>query len=419
MTRTLLVDTNRAAVPIYRALRDLGHEVWVVGGKPAETLAKLAANYVQLDYSDAPRLAAFVKEKAFDYVVPGCTDLSYRVCAEINHSRFPGIDTPENERAINSKSEFRKVAAELGLPVPRVLSLEQAAAVESVIVKPVDSFSGRGMTVLRAAAPDKLNKAFEVACKASKTGNAIIEEFIAGQLFSHSAFVWDGKVAADFVVQEDCVTNPFTVDTSRVAPDFPGEILDSLRASILRLASSLKLTNGLIHTQFIVREDKYRIVEMTRRCPGDLYSLLIEFSTGYPYAASYAAPFVGKEPASLVIPQSRKEEGRPSLRCDRHGGPAATRAASGDQGVPSLTAAGLRERITRHTVTSRDGASLWGFRFACPVDIRLFVPLATSGDFIGPSPYGRAGIFFFRSTAGREQDILYKMLLDGKLYSFS
>src|ERR1035438_148698 len=109
MTRTLLVDTNRAAYPIYQALCTLGHEVWVMGGKPEETLAKLAPNYAQLDYSDTDKLAAFIEEKGFDYLVPGCTDLSYQVCAEINNGRFPGIDTPANTFAINTKSEFRKV----------------------------------------------------------------------------------------------------------------------------------------------------------------------------------------------------------------------------------------------------------------------------------------------------------------------
>ena len=382
MKRTLLVDTNRAAVPIYRALCEMGHEVWVVGGKPTETLAKLAPNYVQLDYSDAGRLAALVEEKDFDYLVPGCTDLSYQVCSEINNGRFPGIDTPANTSAINTKSEFRKIAADLELAIPRVLSLEQDSEVESVIVKPVDSFSGRGMTVLHAPVPGKLNEAFEIACKASKTGSAIIEEFVKGQLFSHSAFLWNGAVVADFIVQEDCTTNPFTVDTSRLTWSFPTEMLESLRASVRSLASSLHLTNGLVHTQFIVCGDRYWIIEITRRCPGDLYSLLIEFSTGYPYAASYVAPFVGKVP-------SPRELGA------------------------------VQERITRHTVTLKDGASLWGYRFNLPIDIRLFVPLATSGDFIGASPYGRAGIFFFRSPSEANQESLYRKLLDGELYSFS
>ena len=381
MKQTLLVDTNRAAVPIYRALRDMGHEVWVVGSKPTEPLAKLAPNYVQLDYSDVDRLVAFIAKRNFDYLVPGCTDLSYEVCAEISNGRFPGIDTPTNTSAIIRKSEFRKVAADLGLSIPCVLPLELACDIESAIVKPVDSLSGRGITVLQNPTRGRLNEAFDIARKVSKTGSVIIEEFVSGQLFSHSAFIYDGEVVADFVVQEDCTTNPFTVDTSRMAMNFSFEMLDSLRTSICRLTSALHLANGLVHTQFIVCGSRYWIIEMTRRCPGDLYSLLIEFSTGYPYAASYLAPFVGEVPRPRDI---------------------------GD----------IQERITRHTVTSKDGASLWGYRFTCPVDIRLFVPLVTSGDFIGPSPYGRAGIFFFCSPSEGEQEELYRKLLDGELYDF-
>ena len=64
MKKTLLVDTNRAAYPIYQALLAAGHEVWVVGGKPTETLAKLAPNYVHLDYSRAEKLSAFIGQAA-------------------------------------------------------------------------------------------------------------------------------------------------------------------------------------------------------------------------------------------------------------------------------------------------------------------------------------------------------------------
>lgn len=190
-------------MPIYRALRALGHEVCVVGGKPTETLAKLAKDYVQLDYSKPEVLDKFITDRGFDFVVPGCTDLSYKVCAEINRGRFPGIETPEQTTAINAKHEFRKLADRAGLPVPRVLDVEQALAVPSVIVKPVDSFSGRGMTVLHGPQREALNEALDAARKVSRSGTVIIEEFIFGQLYSHSAILWEGGFRKDFIVQED------------------------------------------------------------------------------------------------------------------------------------------------------------------------------------------------------------------------
>ena len=381
MKRTLLVDTNRAAYPIYQALRNLGHDVWVIGGNPLETLAKLATNYVQLDYSNFDKVEEFIAKNHFDYLVPGCTDLSYHICAEVNQGRFPGIESSHITKSINTKNSFREIANEINLPVPEVFDPQDSHFKDSIIVKPVDSFSGKGIKILNNVNKTDLKLAYEEAQKFSRSGKVIVEEFVVGQLYSHSAFIKKSNVVVDFLVQEDCVANPFAVDTSQVTWDFPQEILVSLRDDINRFATYLQLLDGLIHTQFIFDGNQYWIIEMTRRCPGDIYSLLIEFATGYPYAASYVAPFV-------------------------------------DQSLAPSTAVTLKERIIRHTATSSQGKAFWGFSFSHPVDIKLYVPLATSGDFLKPSPDGRAGIFFFRTSSDQDQKTLYQKLLDTDLYTF-
>jgi len=103
-------------------------------------------------------------------------------------------------------------------------------------------------------------------------------------------------------------------------------------------------------------------------------------STGYPYGAAYAAPFVGKE-------------------------------------APGQDAGSLRKRIIRHTATSRDGEFLWGFQFRRPVDLKLLLPLATAGERLDPSPYGRAALFFLEAQSDTEMQSLYRSLLDRTLYT--
>lgn len=381
MSKVLLVDTNRACYTIYASLVASGHEVWVVGANPQEPLAKIAANYVQLDYSDPSQLAAFVEEKSFGFLVPGCTDVSYKSCAEVSKGRFPGIDSVETTRALNDKGEFRKVASRLGLSVPNSVHVDEALGLEAVIVKPVDSFSGRGISILRKPGQEELSKAFAEACAMSKTGLAIIEEFVTGQLYSHSVFISGGTIVADFIVREDCTTNPFTVDTSCVEFDFPESVLEGLRKDALALVRELGLVDGLMHTQFILKDDRYWIIETTRRCPGDLYALLVEMSTGYPYGPSYAAPFIGEK-------QTPRSEAK------------------------------VQERIIRHTASSRHGELLWGLKFKKPIDLRFFVPLAVAGERIKPSPYGRAALFFLAAASKEEQDTLYRDLLEDRLYSY-
>jgi predicted ATP-grasp superfamily ATP-dependent carboligase len=379
MNKTLLVDTNRAAYTIYKQLISIGHDVWVIGANDNEPLAKISKNFVRQDYSDVSKLNKLIEKEKYDFVIPGCTDVSYRACAEVSNGRFMGIDSIESTRAINDKSEFRRVAAKLGIPVPKVLDFDEALHCDVVIVKPVDSFSGQGISIVKKPTSDSLQAAYSSGCKVSKTRTAIIEEFVSGQLYSHSAFLQAGKVVADLVVREDCTTNLFTVDTSKVVYDFPENLRGLLREDAIKLFNGLGLVDGLIHSQFILSGDCYWIIEVTRRCPGDLYAVLIEMSTGYPYAASYVAPFLGANP----FPQSVET---------------------------------LRRRIIRHTATSKEGESLWGFTFNMPVDLKFFVPLASAGDFIKPNAQGRAGLFFIETESDNEQNEIYNRLLDGTLY---
>ena len=64
------------------------------------------------------------------------------------------------------------------------------------------------------------------------TKKYVIEEFIQGQLYSHSAFIVDKKIIIDFVVEEHCIVNPFVVDTSRVLYNFDRDILNQIRNDI-------------------------------------------------------------------------------------------------------------------------------------------------------------------------------------------
>jgi len=145
--KVLLVDTNRAAVPIYQALLQGGHEVWVVGRNPSEPLAKICPRFVQMDYADTKRLLSLGKKHKFSSLVPGCTDVSYRACAEVNRGRFKGIDLPEVVDLFQRKDFFRGLASSLGIPVAASWTLGNPVPNAGIIIKPVDSFSGRAFNL--------------------------------------------------------------------------------------------------------------------------------------------------------------------------------------------------------------------------------------------------------------------------------
>lgn len=380
MNRILLIDTNISSWPIYEYLIGAGFDVYVVGGNPDDYLAKVAKKYINLDYSNINEMHQLIDSLGIELVVPGCNDRSYEVCSRLNVERnFKGIESCINTEILNNKEKFRHFASKNDIPVPALLSEKEALDYVPVIVKPVDSFSGRGITVVHQNRRDLLERAVTNAATHSRSGNCIVEKYVTGQLYSHSAFIVKQKIMQDFFVEEHCIVSPFAVDTSRVVSNLDSEVVSMLRGVVRLLADKLCLTDGLVHTQFIAQGKQGWIVEVTRRCPGDLYSKLIEFSTGFNYAEMYAGPFVGRE---LVIKQACQPE----------------------------------KHVVRHTITQPESGVFSSLAFQHELPLFRYYSLACSGDRIAASPFGRVGIFFTSSISAAHQDRIFRDLLARKLY---
>ena len=381
MQKVLLVDINLSSAPIYHYLVDSGCEVFVVGGNPNDFLAKSVKNYINLDYSNVDRTREIIEKMNIDYIVPGCNDLSYQVCAALNSKgSYYGLDTVETTEIINSKDKFRTFAAQIGLQVPRVISGEHVGEMWPVIVKPVDAYSGRGMTIVHKPEQHALQSAIDRAKEFSRSKTCIVEEYVDGQLYSHSAFITDGNIVADFIVEEHGTANPFVVDTSRVIYDFPLEMLSRIRDDIALLAKKLNLVDGLVHTQFIKNGGSFWLIEITRRCPGDLYSQLIELSTGFNYAETYARPFV-KQKFSF---------GKNTLK---------------------------QSWVMRHTISQSTEGVLGSIQFNFPILIEKMVPISLAGDMIKASPFGRIALIFLRNNSEEELSELFQKTLNRSLYT--
>lgn len=376
----LLVDTNRGSYPLWSTLTANGYNVTVVGGDPEAALARLCTSYIQADYADSRVLASIVASNSYVAVIPGCTDASYLACAGLPEWVNRGMDRPDAVRGIFNKQALRDLAGRLGILQPLELSLETALQAEQVLIKPVDGFSGAGIIKLQKPSAESLRDGLAVAAKRSPTGRALIEEFVVGRLYSHSAFLCDQEVAQDFFVQEDCVDYPYAVDTSCIALDLSEDVKQQMRSSVQRLAKHLQLVDGLFHSQFLVRDSQAYLLEITRRHPGDLYGLLIQHATGFDYATRYLNGFL-PEP---IQPRDVQQELRP---------------------------------IVRHTITAGPGQDLWSLRFHVPVMIRQWVPLAVAGDNLAAAPQGRVGIVFLESETPEEHLCTYLRILNRQLYS--
>ncbi len=367
----LMLDAGFASLPLQHAVKASGFRTLVCSGKAGDAGMKYADASRLQNYADTDAVLAIAREEKIAALLPGVTDVSYLSGCRVAHSLgLPGFDTPDVSDTIFLKDKFRAWALSKGLPVPQAAwTADQARQLTlPLLVKPVDAYSGNGITKVTDWA--MLDTAIETARSASPGKQYVVENFCEGALYSHSAFIRNGEIVCEFFVDEYCTVYPWQVNSSSLSQNLSVGMRDSVSECMQSIVSDLRLVDGLLHTQFIASEGQFWLIELTRRCPGDLYSRLIELSTGVNYAGWFVAPFLGK-----TTPTAPRR-------------PAQTRT------------------IARHTVSVDRAMRFTGFAFkSLPADLIEVIPLTSPGTVVGPAPGDRAGLIFaeFRDEATLRQ----------------
>lgn len=362
MKRALLVGSSFSAAPILFLLKKRGFHVSVCGHLKTDPCHQHADASFYIDYSDREALLRLVEAERFDYVVPTCNDYSYMSCAWFaKRLGYPGFDNFEVAEILHTKNKFRYFTQQFGIPVPRAnrqevnQPIDVSGLIYPLLVKPADSFSGRGVTkVLEVSG---LGAAVDIARQNSRSGEIVLEEFVDGDLHSHSAFIYNREIIADFFVDEFCSIYPYQVDCSNHPSRLVTAVQSAVRETIAQLVKKLDLQDGLLHTQFISNGEQYWIIECMRRCPGDLYGSLIERSTGISYMEYFVRPFLGES----ICPIGRLVAHKP---------------------------------IGRHTISVQKPLSTYTFTHTIPAINVHITPLKNSGEQLNSAPFDKLAILF-------------------------
>ena len=295
MIKIILLDTNFSADPISDKLIDLGYEVFRLGKSTNRNRKKDFENLIDLDYSDIKSVLNFCKSRNISKVIPGCTDLSFKVSNIIGRI----LESPEyisrgNIDHLLNKKSLAKFLAEYGLPHPITLQEFRYSPlnlnnIKYWIIKPEVGFSGKN--IMKIGSQDvSLIKDLKISIDSD--GNSILQEFVEGNLYSFSGILADYKIVQSNIVYEECEENTWKVNLSFVDLNFPKKHLKELIDLTERIAVISGKSTGLIHIQFILSEKGPKILEIIERMPGDLYSQLIEFSGYNNYVQGFLSHYI-------------------------------------------------------------------------------------------------------------------------------
>jgi biotin carboxylase len=372
----LLCDANFCVLPILQSIKSKGHKLSVVGSKLDDPAHFLADKSINLNYAETELLYKHITENKYDGIVPGCNDISYISLAYVAEKlHFKGFDPYETVLTIHHKDRFRAFAEKQNYPIPKAITNPNDIEFLKfpVLIKPIDSFSGKGIN--KAYTIEELQVYWIEAKNFSPSGLVIAEEFVEGKLYSHSSFIKNKKIVVDFFVNEYCTVYPYQVNSSNVATFLNSKVREGLRKWVEEFANDLDLCDGLIHTQFISDNETFYLIEIARRCPGDLYSQLIKKTTGINYAELYSLPFLG-----LELPE-RIEANEPKF-------------------------------ISRHTVSVDQECVFISSNLNLNSPYIQNVQLKYSGEPMKAAPFDKSGIYFIEHKSAGDMEILTEKLKD-------
>jgi len=305
MKKILILGGSHSELPLVNEAKKLGLYTICIGNIKGNAHFAADESYL-IDYSNKELVLKFAKEKKVDYICFGAHDLSMistaYVAEKLGFHQFDAYDTTIK---LHHKDRFKQVILDHNLSTTKVYKYETCEEIKyPVIVKPIDLGGGKGITIVK----DKiqLEKAIAYALECSKTKQYIIEEFFYGSLHSISTFIVNKKIRFFYHDNEfNCPNNQFGVCLSiSPSPSF-ALIKEQLLKEIEKVIKIFDLKDGLLHLQFLQNNDKFSIIEFTRRIPGDMYNIPVELSTGLNYAKTIIKFAIGEKENILFQEQKR------------------------------------------------------------------------------------------------------------------
>lgn len=254
---------------------------------PAKRIADVAYDVSTTDIDALYQIA--IKER-IDGVFAGFEDLNtwnaLKLCQRLG---LPFYASEEQLLLTSNKRNFKQFCRLMDVPVVPEFKLEKKEDIDMLapedfplIVKPVDSYGSRGITIVNDSA--ELEDAYDKARSFSKTHSFIVEKFYSGAGVEFYYTVINGvpylsAMTDRYVINQGLGVPPLPTATIYPAKDM-NIIYDKYDSKIKDMIVKMGVKNGLLLFQAVRDADNIYIYEMAFRLTGEKHYQIVEREVG-------------------------------------------------------------------------------------------------------------------------------------------
>ncbi len=294
MDSILILGAGLMQRPAIMSAKKLGLETFVVDANPDAVCISDADHFERIDLKDRDGIAEYalrLKEtSSLKAVFTAGTDFSANAAYASNKC---GFYSHSYEACVNAseKALMRQCFKNARVPSPNFILIEKkglrniltpqvvAGLKFPYVVKPVDNMGARGCRLVRNK--DELFLAVDEALKFSRSGKALLEEYMEGPEFSIDALVYNGKFIVTGFADRHIYFPPYFIEMGHTMPThIPYEQFVGLIKTFARGAKSLGLSHGAAKADIKWTKDGPMVGEIAARLSGGYMS-----GWTYPYSS--------------------------------------------------------------------------------------------------------------------------------------
>jgi biotin carboxylase len=295
--------------PSIRAAKALGLETVVVDADVNAPHAPDADRFENIDLKDkkgVEKLARSIPKEELAGVMTAGTDFSATVAWVAERLGLAGIPYSAALNA-SDKERMRSCFKRAGVPSPAFMIVKKGDEKSKiapdfpfpVVIKPVDNMGARGCR--RADAFDELQDAIQDALRFSRSGRAIIEEYMDGPEFSIDALVYQGEITVTGLADRHIFFPPYFIEMGHTMPSAlsPADA-EKLIAAFKAGVRSLGIENGAAKGDIKLTPKGAMVGEIAARLSGGYMSgWTFPYASGVDLTKAAVQIAIGEKPAGL------------------------------------------------------------------------------------------------------------------------
>ncbi len=289
--KLLIMGANPETIPLVELANEMGIKTYVTSNRPDDPAKQFAYKSCDVDGMDVPGLVALAREEKIDGILVGVADILVPAyCKACNALGFHCYASQEIVDVFSYKDVFKATCERYGIHgIPEYyldaeLRREDLDKIKyPVMVKPVDSCSGMGMTV--CFSEDELAPAVEKALDASKVKRFIVERYMQCEDMGMYYTFKDGYCSAS------CIYDRYTTDEQKglsrvcLGGTYPskhiGEYFERMHDNACRMFRDIGIRNGVLMLSAFYEDGEFYVYDTGFRLQGEAPHLLMKAVHGF------------------------------------------------------------------------------------------------------------------------------------------